>query len=244
MSKIYSRPRLKLPRFIFYKRKPFNNNYKYNNLQSHKHKTLVLIIIIAFITVKLILDTINPIFNKLCENKAMSLATIISNNKATEVMKNHTYDELFTIEKDENGNVSFLKANVVPINEITSDIAVKIQEEINKQGRDNIEIALGNFTGIKYFSGVGPGIKITISTVGNVKTDLKSEFSAQGINQTLHRVYLKVDFEVSILTPFNTIERNITNQVLIAENIIVGHIPDTYYNLEGLSQDDVMEVMQ
>ena len=142
MSKIYSRPRLRLPQFVFYKRKPFNKNYKYNNPQRHKHKSLVLIIVIAFITLKIVLDTINPIFNKLCENKALSLATIISNNKATEVMRSHTYDELFTIEKDETGNVSMLKANVVPINEITSDIAVKIQEEINRQGRDNIEIAL------------------------------------------------------------------------------------------------------
>ena len=57
-------------------------------------------------------------------------------------MNEHTYDELFTIEKQEDGTVSLLKANVVPINQITSDIAVKIQEEINKQGRENVGIAL------------------------------------------------------------------------------------------------------
>ena len=142
MSKIYSRPRLHLPKFVLYKRRTTNNNYKFNNHKSRKHKCLMLIIVIAFVTLKIVLDTINPIFNKLCENKAISLATIISNNKASEVMKNHSYDELFKIEKDETGNVSMINANVVPINEITSDIAVKIQEEINKQGRDNIEIAL------------------------------------------------------------------------------------------------------
>ena len=60
----------------------------------------------------------------------------------------------------------------------------------------------------------------------------------------MHRVYLKVDCEVSILTPFNNITKNITNQVLIAANVIVGHIPETYYNLEGLKQEDAMEVMQ
>ena len=87
-------------------------------------------------------------------------------------------------------------------------------------------------------------IHIKISSIGNVKTDLKSEFSSKGINQTLHRVYLLVDCEVNILTPFDNIEKRITNQVLIAENVIVGHIPETYYNLEGLSQEDAMEVMQ
>lgn len=80
--------------------------------------------------------------------------------------------------------------------------------------------------------------------MGNVNTDLKSEFSSKGINQTLHKVYLQVDCEVSILTPFNNISKRITNQVLIAENVIVGEMPETYYNLEGMTQDDVMEVMQ
>ena len=102
----------------------------------------------------------------------------------------------------------------------------------------------GSFTGMKLLAGIGPKIKITISSIGNVKTDLKSEFSSKGINQTLHRVYLQVDCEVNILTPFNNISKRITNQILIAENVIVGNIPDTYYNLEGLTQDDVMEVMQ
>ena len=70
-------------------------------------------------------------------------------NKATEVMAKHTYDELFSIEKDESGNIKMIKSNVIPINEIISDVAVKIQEEIDDQGRDDIEIALRKFYWIK-----------------------------------------------------------------------------------------------
>ena len=68
-----------------------------------------------------------------------------------------------------------------------------------------------------------------------METDLKSEFIAQGINQTLHRVYLQVKCEVTILTPFNNITSSITNQVLLVENVIVGNVPSTYYNLEGIN---------
>ncbi len=140
MSIIYSRPRLKLPKFVFYK-----NKGKRDNSKHRRRASLIMVVFIAFSTLKLVLDAVEPVFNTLCENKAISLATIISNNKATEVMKEHTYDELFTIEKNEDGTVSLLKANVVPINQITSDVAVKIQEEINRQGRENIGIALRNF---------------------------------------------------------------------------------------------------
>lgn len=94
-------------------------------------------------------------------------------------------------------------------------------------------------------AGRGPGVKIRISSVGDVETDLRSEFSAQGINQTLHRVYLQVKCEVNILTPFDNISREITNQVLLMENVIVGNIPSTYYNLEGMNgSSDALEVIE
>ena len=232
MHKIYSRNKIRLPRIII-------------NVRNRRKMAMIAIFITAIIiSVKIMLDAVSPIFDTLCENEAKSLATIISNEQATNVMREHSYDELFTVEKDTNGNVTMIKSNVIPINEIISDVAIKIQEEINKQGRKDIQIALGSFTGIKLLSGRGPGIKIRISTIGNVETDLRSEFQAQGINQTLHRIYLQVKCEVSILTPFKDITKDITNQVLIMENVIIGTIPDTYYNIEGIGTNDALEFIE
>ena len=239
MHKIYSRPRIKLPKVSIKGVPP--------EILKRRKKIIeiIFILIIAFSVVKLVLDTVLPIFNTLCENRAKSIATMISNEQATIVMTEHSYDELFTIEKDNNGNVVMIKANVVPINEIISDVANKIQEQLDQKGREDVEIALGSFTGFKLLAGRGPGIKIRISSIGNVETDLRSEFTAQGINQILHRVYLQVKCRVSILTPFNDIEQEITNQVLLIENVIVGNIPSTYYNLEGLNgRSDALELVE
>ena len=84
------------------------------------------------------------------------------------------------------------------------------------------------------------GIKIVVLSIGNVETDLRSEFIAQGINQTLHRVYLQIKCEVKILTPFNIITQSIDNQVLLLENVIVGHVPNTYYNLDGIDKNNAV----
>lgn len=238
MSKIYSRPRIDLNRYLFI------NNEKRDNKKKRRRGYLFLIIIIAIITVKIILNSVTPIFYNLCDNKAKSVATLVSNEQATIVMKEHPYEDFFSVEKDSNGNITMIKSNVSFINEVISDIAVKIQTEINSKGRDDVKIALGSFSGFPLLANRGPYVNIKISTIGNVETDLKSEFTARGINQTLHRVYLVVDCEVSILTPFkNTIE-NITNQVLIAENVIVGNIPNTYYNLDGLNREDGIEIIE
>lgn len=193
---------------------------------------------------KIIINAIMPIFNKLCEDKAKSIATIISNNEATNVMSRYTYDDLFLIEKDTSGNITMIRSNMITINEIISDVAVKIQEQLEDKNKNTVKIPLGSFTGINLISGIGPEIEIIITSSGNVETDLKSEFIHQGINQTLHRVYLDVVCEVSILTPFNSISQSIKNQVLLLENVIVGHIPEAYYNLEGItSTNDAMEVI-
>lgn len=150
MHKIYSRPRLKIPKVTNKKMKMIK---------------IFLVLTIAFCTVKIVLDAVLPIFDTLCENKAKAIATVISNEQATNVMKEHSYDELFSIEKDEKGNVSMIKTNVIPINEIVSDIAVRIQKKLDEQGRENIQIALGSFTGFKLLAGKGPGIKIRISSI-------------------------------------------------------------------------------
>lgn len=219
MYKIYSRHRIVLPK-------------KLNSKKGKRMLKIIIIFIIAFTVAKLILDSILPVFDKLCEEKAMSIATIISNNKATEVMAEHSYDELFTIEKDNNGNITMIKSNVIPINEIISDVAVRIQEELEKREDDIIQIPLGSITGFKLLAGTGPNIKIKIIPSGNVKTDLRSEFVAQGINQTLHRIYLQVDCQVTIVTPYDEISKEISNQVLLIENVIIGNIPSTYLNID------------
>lgn len=238
MSKIYSRPRIRIPKI-------FVSKYGDDNFRKkQKVAKIFIIMVIAFSTVKIVLDAVLPIFDTLCKDRAKSIATIISNEQATIVMREHSYDELFSIEKDNDGNIIMIKSNVGPINEIISDVAVKIQNEINQKGKDNVKIALGSFTGFKLLSGKGPSVPLRISSIGNVETDLRSEFTAQGINQTLHRIYLQVECEVSILTPFEDITEKIANQVLIAENVIVGKIPNTYYNLNGIDSGSTLEVVE
>ena len=139
MYKIYSRPRIKIPRVSI------NRGSKIYNQKNKTILKIFVILIIAFSTVKLMLDAVYPIFDTLCEAKAKSIATMVSNEQATNVMREHSYDELFTVEKDSNNNITMIKSNVLAINEIISDVAIKIQEEINNKGKENIEIAIRKF---------------------------------------------------------------------------------------------------
>ena len=239
MDRIYSRKRIKLPQMEFENR--FNKN-KFG--KKTKLIKIMIIVIIAVTVAILIINAIEPIINAQCKVRAKAIATKISNEQSSAVMKNYKYEDLCTVIKDESENVKMIKSNIVLINEIISDVALRVQEELNKVDSENINIRLGTFTGSKFLSGRGPKVNFKISTIGNVETDLKSEFVAAGINQTSHRVYLQIKCKVVILTPFNQVEEEIENQVLIAEAVILGNVPSSYYNFEGVKEENFIDVIE
>jgi len=237
MSLIYSRPRIKLPKL-------FIINHQNRSYKNKKILKFLFIIIIIFAIFAIVVRAVIPVFNKLCIEKAKSIATIITNEETTNAIIDYKYSDFIIIHKDGTGKVLMIESNMKNINIVISDVAYKIQASINNTKEDDVNISLGSFTGVSMLSGLGIKVPIRMATVGNVKTDVKSEFKSKGINQTLHRLYLQIETEISILTPFNTINESITNQLILAENIIVGEIPETYYNLEGITSEDVMEVIQ
>lgn len=248
IEKIYSRNRIKIPKIQFFITKYSNTkklSKKYIDKEKLRKVTSILIALtIAVIVSNMLIEAVEPVIDAQCINIAKSIATKISNEKATAVMANYSYEDLVNISKDEDGNVKMISANMITINEIISDIPILIQEELEKEDNSKFYIKLGSFTGTKLLAGRGPNVEIKMSSVGSVETDLKSEFSEAGINQTLHRIYLEVRCNVTILTPFDNIEEKIINQVLLAEGVIVGNIPSTYYNLHGIQDDNLLDVME
>ena len=115
--KIYSRRRFE---FDFFNR---NKNLK---RKINKMFPICIIILIAFITYFSIWRSINPIFELLCEDEAKAVATKITNRETSKVLAKYNYNSFFTIEKDSNGDVQMITANVLQINQVTSDIALDI----------------------------------------------------------------------------------------------------------------------
>ncbi len=234
MDKIYSRNRIKVSKI---------KDLGFRNLNKNVIKVMI-IFIIAFITMTAIIQRINPMFNTVCKEKAKAIATDIVNKQASKILKGINYEDLVKIEKDKAQNIKLLKLNTVKINMLASEIAYNVQQELYKTENNQIKIPIGSITGLKYLVGFGPKINISIYPVGSVTTKFNSEFNSAGINQTIHRIYLDVSCKVTIVTPYDKIESEITNQVLMTELVIVGNIPETYYNLEGINTNNAIDMIQ
>lgn len=145
MDKIYSRPRIPLPNFG---KTPFGKFPKGSKMNKKRKLLLsaIFVIGIALYTVKSLENYIAPTIDLLSENIAESTATKVFHEQASEVMKTYQYEDLCTVTKDANGNVTMLKANVVPINQIQSEVAVKVQDILNNS-ENTMTIKLRNIYG-------------------------------------------------------------------------------------------------
>ena len=233
MDKIYSRTRLKIPNF----------KNTMHNKQKRKLYTFLAIWIIAIVVLVSSINFVSEPFEKLCIVETKKIGTLILNDVSTKVLRNVDYNDLVIVSKNTEDEITMAKSNVILINILASDIAYKIEQEFSNMDKSDISLPIGVLTGINILAGIGPNIDITVMPVGTVVTKFRSDFLSAGINQTIHRLYLEVKCDVDILTPYGNMGTSIVNEVLFAENIIVGDIPASYYNLEGLTDADIMEVI-
>jgi len=158
----------------------FNFSRK-NFIRNKKLKKLYYFLIIwmvVVITVISAIKLITPPFEKLCIEETERIGTLILNDISTKVLQNVDYNDLVVVSKDANDKITMVKSNVILINILASDIAYKVQEELDKLGKKEIPIALGVLTGIKFFGATGPSINIQVKPVGTVETNFRSEFVA------------------------------------------------------------------
>lgn len=207
-----------------------------------KHKSNIkakLLIIIAIIMINFTIFIY--IFDKTVMPTVMAVADAEMRAKAIEIVNRaiineysnqFNYDEIIRVDKDLDGNIVMLKADTLKMNKIASDVALESQRELQRLGDVGIKIPLGYITRNNILSYYGPTVTIKMQPIGYVETKYSSEFESAGINQTRHKIYVKVKTTVRVIIPLKSNDIEVTNEVPIAETIIVGKTPNTAIQLD------------
>lgn len=151
------------------------------------------------------------------------------------------YKDLIFIRTDNRGRVVLMQANTIKINSLAADAILDIQKNLAKLEGKVIHIPLGQVLKSQLLAAYGPKIRVTLVPIGTVKVKIADDFQQAGINQTRHRLYLNVYDKVKIVIPLVSEYIEVSAQVPIAETIIVGEVPQTYFNLDlgrGLKEID------
>jgi len=143
------------------------------------------------------------------------------------------YDRIVFFEKDLDGRITALKTNMSEVNRLKTDILNIINDEILALDTSDIGIPLGNFFLPEFLSGKGPVIPVHVLSIRNSDANFSSNFAQAGINQTLHQLTMLVSVDVAILVLGQTSNFTITSEVVVAETVIVGSVPNTFLQSGG-----------
>lgn len=146
---------------------------------------------------------------------------------------NIQYDRIVYFEKDLNGKITALKTNMSEVNRLKTDILNIINDEILALDTSDLCIPIGDLLLPEFLSTRGPEIPVHILSIRNSDGGFSSSFSAAGINQTLHQLNMTVSVDVAILVLGKSESFTVTSQVVVAETIIVGQVPDTLLQTGG-----------
>ena len=146
---------------------------------------------------------------------------------------NIQYDRIVYFEKDLNGRITALKTNMSEVNRLKTGILHLINDEILALDATDLGLAMGNLLFPEILSGKGPTIPVQIISIRNSDATFSSAFTNAGINQTLHQLTMHVVVDMSVLVLGKAESFSVNSQVVVAETIIVGDVPDTYLQTGG-----------
>jgi sporulation protein YunB len=204
------------------------------------------VIVLVFLLVLFINKSVEPNIIALCENTSKSIALKSTNEAVKENINNIVYENLVTLQKDSNGKITAINADVMEMNRLSNNISTAIQDKLNEVKDTYVRFPIASVVKSNLLSGFGPKIKIQVVPTGNVTCQFKSNFESTGINQTRHRIFLEVTTRVTIIAPFYTKTQEYVTDITVAETIIIGEPPSSYYNItgvEGLTKQDTLNMV-
>ena len=203
----------------------------------------VIVLILVIFSSAYLLKSIAPAIEVACASRAKSIGVQITEETVKEIIENVEYESLMDITYNGQGKVVAISANIIELNKLSSEIAYKIQDKLNNLEKVSVKIPITSMLGINVFSGYGPDINIKLMPLGNIATKFDTSFTSKGINQTKHTIYMNIQSEITVVAPFIGSSVKCNSTVTVAETIIVGDIPDTYYNIEGLEEASGLGVL-
>ena len=154
------------------------------------------------------------------------------------------YENLVHLTYSEAGNVTALQTDITSMNILQSNITNRIVQQILTFDNQTVDVPIGTLLGGPFFSGRGPEVEIKIIPASFIETQIVNRFDSAGINQTRHQIFLNVKLTVSAVIPGYSVTSDVNTNVLLAETVIVGAVPEAFTEVSdgtdpmvGLIQD-------
>lgn len=209
---------------------------RYRRRKRHFFGWAILLIVLFTGIYLSVLQRYRPVAQDLAQTQVKNKSSDLINDAIAKQIEQGSihYDRIIYFEKDLNGKITALKTNMSEVNRLKTDILNIINDEILALDTQDIGVPLGSIVFPELLSGRGVQIPVRVMYISNSDAQFVSRFSEAGINQTLHQLIMDVKIDVTVLVLGRTQSFSVASQVVVAETVIVGVVPETFINLDGL----------
>lgn len=200
---------------------------------------LLLLFVIVFLLINV---SISPQLILLAERETETFYTRLIQERASEafVASDTSYRDMIDITYKSDGSVAAMQSDLALCNRICSYILSEISEAVSKEKLKCVSIPLGTLSGLAFFSGYGPLCEVGLVPASALSGHLESSFREEGINQTLHTIWVSIKLKITFLLPKYEKESELTVKIPLIETVLLGTVPDAYTKINRLT-DDIIE---
>lgn len=135
------------------------------------------------------------------------------------------YSDLVSVERDTGGSITAITTDMAEMNRLRGSLVEVMLDHVSRIDDAAIAIPVGSLVDSELLWGRGPTIKVRSFSIGTVSAEFRSEFSAAGVNQTLHKICLELSVPVTVLLPGTQMDVPVETSLCVAETVIVGKVP-------------------
>ena len=196
---------------------------------------LIMFLVLAILLLAIFRSKYNDAIQELAQTQVRNTTSDLINDAIDKQIGigNIQYDRIVYFEMDLEGRITALKTNISEVNRLKTEILNLINNEILAIDNSDLGIPIGSLILPEFLSGKGPEIPVNIISIRNSDASFSSHFSEAGINQTLQQLSMCVSVDVAVLVLGKTESFTVSSEVVVAETIIVGQVPDTYLQTGG-----------
>lgn len=219
---------------MYYRRRRKPNYVHSEDKGRHKRRyRLGLFLPLALILIAAISWFLGDLATQMAVSDATDIVTKTVNDSINEVIGEGVYgfDYFITLEKDGDGNVTAITSDMAHINTLSTEILNSVIKSTDN-GIIRISIPAGNLSGLNMLLNKGPDIQVDIIMLTSSRVDFRNEMVSCGINQAKYQLVLEVTVDIDILVPWGTESATTVTEVIVADTVIVGKVPNTYLNME------------
>ena len=202
-----------------------------NKGRRKRRRSSILLLVVLLVAIVLFVSfrqNVKPVIFTYCDALIASLGMESINAGAADVVALYEYSDFVDVVKSPEGKILYMDMNTAMVNGFVRSLALRCENALNALGKQTISVPIGAFTGSALLSNRGPEIDVDVTFFSSVKCDFVSSFESVGINQTRHCIYARVDVLFNTVLPIAEHEISLSNRILVAENLIVGDVPNVY----------------